>query len=275
MTEASPSDRYAAERARYEALYQKGKAARRDFSEARRNPAVIEESLIAGRESVPGFWGWSGRLARGMTLRLRAGAITKGVSLLLFNASDPTERFNAGDTVKLQWSARLHRGKLLYSDMGRVLASMTDDTYGRHDALTGGSTALTNQEKYGDASLRHTRGNFILQASKHGLSRADIAPCLTLFAPVIVDAKGGLVWEGAAAQAGDYVDLRAEMDLLVFVSNCPHPLSPRGYEASPIELVMWRAPVPTDDFCRSSCEEAQRGFDNTDALVASLSGGAK
>lgn len=275
MTEASPSERYVAEKARYEALYQKGKAARRDFSEASHNPVVIDERLIVGRESVPGFWGWSGRLARGMTLRLRAGAITKGVSLLLFNAADPTERFNAGDTVKLQWSARLHRGKLLYSDMGRVLASLTDDTYGQHDALTGGSTALTNQEKYGDASLRHTRGNFILQASKHGLSRADISPCLTLFAPVIVDAKGQFVWAGELAKAGDYVDLRAEMDVLVFVSNCPHPLSPGGYEASPVELVMWQAPLSPDDFCRSSCEEAQRGFDNTDALVASLSGGAK
>ncbi|MBI1260814.1 MAG: DUF1989 domain-containing protein [Rhizobiales bacterium] len=274
MTAASRPDPYAAEKARYQELYQKGKAARRDFSEVKRNPAQIDEALIVSRETVPGGWGHSVHLSPGQTLRLINKTKTKGVSLQIFNAHDRSERFNAGDTVKLQWSARLHHGKLLYSDMGRVLASISDDRFGRHDALTGGSTAQTNETKYGDKALRSTRGNFILLASKHGLSRADIAPCLTLFAPVIVDDKGVLVWEGPEAAAGDYVDLRAEMDILVFVSNCPHPLSPGGFDPEPIEALVWRSgDVPADDFCRTSCEEARRGFDNNEALLAT--GGVK
>ena len=244
------SDTYAAQKARYDELYKRGREARRDFAEAPGNPAVIA--------SRP----------RGQTLRLTAAAGCEGVSVLLYRAAEVTERLNVGDTVKLQWSATLQRGKLLYSDMGRVLASMTDDTYGHHDALAGGSTAASNIAKYGDDGLRHTRGNFILLAGKHGISKVDIPPCVTFFAPVTVDAEGKFAWTPPAAVDGDYVDLRAEMDLLVFVSNCPHPLSPGAYAPPPVDLMRWQSPEATSsDFCRTSCEEARRGFDNTDALT--------
>lgn len=263
------SDTYAAQKARYDELYKRGREARRDFAEAPGNPAVIDEKLVAKRETLPGGWGTSMIVPRGQTLRLTAGAGCEGASVLLFRAAEPTERINVGDTVKLQWSATLQRGKLLYSDMGRVLASMTDDTYGHHDALAGGSNAVTNVAKYGNDGLRHTRGNFILLAAKHGLSKADIPPCVTYFAPVTVDAEGRFCWTSPAAAAGDYVDLRAEMDLLVFISNCPHPLSPGAtFAPPPLELTRWQSPEATSsDFCRTSCEEARRGFDNTDALT--------
>lgn len=271
MNMASPetkADPYAAQRARYEELYARGKAARRDFSEAKGNPKALSADLVLWRETVPGGWGTSVLVPRGRTLRIVADAATQGVSILLFRQADPTERLNVGDTVKVQWSARLHKGKLLYSDMGRVLASITDDSYGRHDTLAGGSSAFTNASKYGDASLRSTRGNFILLASKHGLSKADIPPCATLFAPVTVDAAGRFTWTPPAAGEGDYVDLRAEMDILIFVSNCPHPLAPGGYAPGSVDLLLWNSPAAGDgDFCRTSGEEARRGFDNTDALT--------
>jgi urea carboxylase-associated protein 2 len=272
MTKASQEiradDPYAAQRARYEELYKRGKAARRDFSEARGNPKDIPDDLIRWRETLPEGWGMSRVIPRGQTLRIVNTGATPGVSVLLYRAADPTERLNVGDTVKIQWSARLHKGKLLYSDMGRVLASITDDTSGRHDALAGGSTAFSNAEKYGDASLRNTRDNFILLASKHGLAKADIPPCVTFFAPVSVDATGQLVWSVQAASAGDYVDLRAEMDILAFVSNCPHPLAPGGYAPKPVDLVVWQSVPPgIDDFCATSCEEARRGFDNNHTLL--------
>ncbi|MEN6544032.1 urea amidolyase associated protein UAAP1 [Parvibaculum sp.] len=267
QTSGGNHERYAAQRARYEELYTRGKARRRDFSEAKGNAKEIPADLVLKRETLPGGWGWSGIVKRGQTLRIVAPAATQGVSVLLYRAADPTERFNAGDTVKIQWSASLYRGKLLYSDMGRVLASITDDTFGHHDAIAGGSTAATNAAKYDDPTLRNTRDNFILLAAKHGLSKADIPPCLTLFAPVGVDVAGKLVWRDAKPAAGDYVDLRAEMDILVFLSNCPHPLSTGAYAPEPVDLTLWKSPPPsTDDFCRSSSEEATRGFDNTDAI---------
>ncbi|MDO8288269.1 MAG: DUF1989 domain-containing protein [Parvibaculum sp.] len=267
--DSKKSDTYAAQRARYEALYARGRAARRDFADVTGNPTIIADELIAAREILPANWGTSMIVPRGQTLRLVAGDNTQGVSVLLFRADELTERLNVGDTVKVQWSAKLHKGKLLYSDMGRVLASITDDTYGMHDALAGGSTAATNIKRYGHDLGRHTRGNFILLASKHGLSKTDIPPCVTFFAPVSVDPSGGLQWGAGGTEAGDYIDLRAEMDILVFVSNCPHPLSPDLGEPSSVELMRWMSPAAAvDDFCRTSCEEAIRGFENTDALVA-------
>lgn len=274
MAEASRTERYegpyAAQRERYDRLFSGAKAKSRDFSEAKGNPAHIAAELVKLRETVPGGWGWSGIVGRSDTLRIVNAGATPGVSVLLYNAADPSERFNAGDTMKVQWNARLSRGRVLFSDMGRVLASVTDDTYGRNDALVGGSTAETNASKYGTGALRNTRDNFILLAAKHGLDKRDIPPCLTLFAPVGVDDKGVVHWEEPAAPAGVCVDLRAELDLLVLVSNCPHPLAPGPYAPADVELVVWRSPPPApDDFCRTATEEAKRGFENNAAYLSS------
>lgn len=273
MAEASRSEEYsgpyAAQKERYDRLFSGAKAKSRDFSEATGNPATIAGELVRLTETLPGGWGWSGTVARGDTLRIVNRGATPGVSVLLYNAADPTERFNAGDTMKVQWNARLGRGRILLSDMGRVLASITDDTYGRNDALAGGSTAATNAEKYGDTPLRSTRDNFILLAAKHGLTKRDIPPCLTLFAPVGVDDEGRLRWEGGGASAGAHADLRAELDLLVFVSNCPHPLSPGAYAPGDVDLIVWASPPPAaDDFCRTATEEAKRGFENNARYLA-------
>lgn len=275
MAEASRSEKYtgpyAAQQERYYRLFGGAKAKARDFSEATGNPPVLDEGLIRSRETVPGGWAHALPLARGETLRVVNTQGTPGVSLLFYNAKDRSERFNAGDTVKIQWNARLSRGRVLFSDMGRVLASITDDTYGRNDALTGGSSRTTNAVRYGDASLRNTRDNFILLASKHGLDKRDIPPCLTLFAPVGVDGEGRFRWEGEGAAPGSYVDLRAELDLLVFVSNAPHPLAPGDYAPKDIDLLVWKSPPPAaDDFCRTATEEAIRGFENNARYLAAL-----
>ncbi|MBC7101822.1 MAG: DUF1989 domain-containing protein [Parvibaculum sp.] len=275
MAEASRSEKYtgpyAAQQERYYRLFGGAKAKARDFSEVTGNPPVLDEKLIRSRETVPGGWAHALPLARGETLRVVNTQGTPGVSLVFYNAKDRSERFNAGDTVKIQWNARLSRGRVLFSDMGRVLASITDDTYGRNDALTGGSSRTTNAARYGDASLRNTRDNFILLASKHGLDKRDIPPCLTLFAPVGVDGAGRFRWEGEGAAPGGYVDLRAELDLLVFVSNAPHPLAPGFYEPKDIGLLVWKSPPPeAGDFCRTATEEAIRGFENNARYLAAL-----
>ena len=112
------------------------------------------------RESIPAGWYWTtgSRAARAPDRHPTGRA---AVSTLLWNADDPVERFNAGDTVKLQWTAQLGKGHLLYSDMGRVLASIVEDGGGGHDALTGGSTAATNRARWADPRLRNTRDNFL------------------------------------------------------------------------------------------------------------------
>ncbi len=255
------------EKALYDTLHKQGRSRRP--ADLPGNPATLPANLIVKTETIPGGWGSSFTVPRGQTMRIANPDATPGVSILLYNAKDPSERFNAGDTVKVQWSARLGKGMVLFSDMGRVLASLTDDSFGFNDALTGGSSPQTNAEKYGNATLRNTRENFVLLAAKHGLGRADVPPCLTLFAPVVVDEAGKFFWSQQSPASDAYVDLRAEMDLLVFVSNCPHPLSPGHYEPKPINVLLWQSPAPAeDDPCRTLTEEARRGFDNTDALFA-------
>lgn len=234
-----------------------------------RNPDPLPQSLIRSEETIPGGWYWTARLTRGQSLRVVNDEATPGVSFLAWNADDTSERYNAGDTVKIQWHAVLTKGKLLFSDMGRVLASITDDTSAAHDALGGGSTAATNAARYGHAPTRNSRDNFILAAGKHGLNPRDIAPCVTFFAPVRTDAGGRLEWRDGLLKPGDYVDLRAEMNLLVALSNCPHPLALEPIWAPrPVRALIWNsAPPSATDYCRTATDEAIRGFDNTDALI--------
>jgi hypothetical protein len=260
-------------RRRYMELKARGSQAnaKRPTRNPNENPRSIPPQLVLSDEVIPAGWYWPARIPRGVTLRLINDRATPGVSLFLWNADDPIERLNPADTVKLQWTARLGGGKLLFSDMGRVLASITDDTCRMHDCLAGGSTPESNTRKYGATQgLRNTRDNFVLAAAKHGLGPRDVGPCITFFAPLATDEKGRFVWQENALKPGDYVDLRAEMNLLAAISNCPHPLSSGAkWQAHPVRAILWQSPPPeANDFCRTSSAEAIRGFENTDAFLA-------
>jgi urea carboxylase-associated protein 2 len=228
---------------------------------------ALSAAEILHEETIPGGWYWTTRVARGQRLRIVNPGGRASVSTLIWNADDPSERYNAGDTVKIQWNALLGKDDVLFSDMGRVLASIVEDSGAGHDALVGGGTKATNEKRYGPTPLRNTRDNFCLAVAKLGLTRRDIMPCLSLFAPVRTDADGGLAWRGAV-EPGAYTELRAEMNLLVALSNCPHPYDPHpDYAPGPAEATLWRGlAVERTDLCRTASEEAVRGFDNTDAL---------
>lgn len=230
------------------------------------------EAAVIERETIPEGWYWTARLARGQHLRIATPTGRAQVSVLLWNADDPVERYNAGDTVKVQWNARLRAGHLLLSDMGRVLASIVEDSCGAHDALLGGSTAATNR-RYSAGGLRNTRDNFLVAAAKLGLGRRDVMPCITFFAAVGIDDGGRFLWREGAVKAGDHVVLRAEMNLFAVLSNCPHPLAPApDYAPGPVELTRWAgAPAGPEDPCRIAGEEAVRAFENTDRYF--LAGG--
>jgi len=249
------------------------KNAERAVSDNRPNPVTIAPTDVMFEETIPPGSYWSGRVAKGRTLRIINPGAAAGVSALFWNADDTSERYNAGDTVKVQWTAQLSRGRLLLSDMGRVIASITDDTCGTHDFIAGGSSASSNLRKYGPgeggtSGHPNSRDNLILAAGKHGLAPRDVGPCVTFFAPVSVDKDGKFVWQGEPSKPGAYIDLRAEMNLIVALSNCPHPLSPSPrWAASPVELLIWKTPSSKDDFCRSATEEAVRAFENTDAMT--------
>ena len=243
---------------------------RRPIASVTVNPIAIPKDAIRVEEAIPGGWYWTHRIERGHTLRIEGEAGAEGVSVLMWNAHETSERLNPADTVKVQWTTRIGLGKLLLSDMGRVLASITADSSGLHDCIAGGSTPESNARKYGDTSgHRNTRDNFLLAAAKLGLGPRDVGPCITFFAGVATDETGRFVWKGGPA-GKHHVDLRAEMNLLVALSNCPHPIAPsRRFEAPPVRAVIWRSPPPAaSDFCRTASEEAVRAFENTDASFA-------
>lgn len=229
-----------------------------------RDSAPIAQADVIHRETIPGGWYWTTRLGRGEALRLINTNGTSCVSLQAWSSVDTSERLNHADTIKVQWAATLRKGRVILSDMGRVLFSIIEDTTGgAHDTLAGGSTAATNVARYGDASLRNTRQNFILAAGKLGLDRRDVHPCVSFFAPVNVEADGRFVWSEGRRSALDFVDLRAEMDLLVALSNCPHPLDPSpSYRPGDVEIVRYRAKQAGSDLCRAASAEATRAFEN-------------
>ncbi len=255
----------AADRARYEAHQAKGlEAAPSALPPASPVPApAVDEARVLWREEIAPGWYWTTRLARGEALRIAPVEATTTVALAVWSAADPTERLNLPDTVKVQWTTELGRGRVLFSDMGRVLLSIIEDSSGAHDALTGGSTPATNA-RYGDPRLRNTRENMVLAAAKLGLDRRDLPALLSLFAPVRVDAEGRFAWNPALLSGRDWVELRAEMDVLVALSTAPHPLDPSpDYAPRPMRAIrLAAAPIAADDPCRTASPEAVRGFEN-------------
>lgn len=180
-----------------------------------------------------------------------------------------SERLNCADTAKIQWSATLSKGRVILTDMGRVFLSLIEDTSGAHDLLMGGSTPASVLAAHGEPS-RNTQENFLAAASKLGLGLRDIPACVTFFAPVSLDAQGRFVWNGARKKVGDFVDLRAEMDLAVVLSNCAHPLDPARPDAGgPVTVIRHRAALPRpDDPCRTMSPEIVRAFAFTDRFHA-------
>ena len=231
--------------------------------------ARIMPNAVIESETVPPGWYHTVRLRRGEALRIVDASGRSSVSMIGWCEMDMSERLNCADTAKIQWSAALSKGRVILTDMGRVFLSLIEDTSGAHDLLMGGSTPASVLAAYDEPS-RNTHENFLAAASKLGLGLRDIPPCVTFFAPVSLDAEGRFGWNGARKKAGDFVDLRAEMDLVLVLSNCAHPLDPARPAANgPVTVVRHRAPPPTpDDPCRTTSPEIVRAFQFTDRFHA-------
>ena len=230
---------------------------------------VAPADLVWEETIAPGGY-TSRRIARGTRLRLIDTAGDACASLNIFNAEMPTERLNVADTVKVQWSAYLGAGKLLLSDMGRVLASIIEDGAGTHDTFCGVSNAASNLRKYGEGrnsgAYPGGRDRLILGAGKHGLTRRDVHPCINLFKGTRIEAEGAITPIIGPFAPGRTVLLRAEMDLVIVIANCPHVMDPRdGWHSTPLRITAWRGAItPEQDPVRNATPEGQRAFLNTE-----------
>ena len=236
----------------------------------------ISTDRIVFEETIPGGAMWSCVLNRHSTLRLTDIEGGVNVSALLYNHDQLLDRLNLPDTLKAQHTAKLAPGYVLYSDMGRVLCSVSADTCGWHDPLGGHSTAALVQSKYGastyqnerNAFHRNARDQFLIELGKWGLGKADLVANINFFSKVVVGDSGKMRFQPGNSVAGDYIDLRGEMNVLVVLNTCQHPMDPDpNYNPKPLRLTVWKSDPPAaDDLCRTFRPENKRGFILTEAL---------
>lgn len=216
-------------------------------------------------------------LRRHDTLRLTDPTGHAAVAGFFFAADAPLERYNMPDTLKAQYTAFLTAGRTLMSDMGHVLLSITGDSCGWHDTLSGHQDAAAARKKFGLGTYqdrrndwyRNTRDNVLVELGKYELGARDLHANVNFFTKVIVDSGGGLRFVPGNSRTGSWVELRAEMPVLVVLSNTPHPLDPATtYAPSAIEVTIGSAPPPAaDDPCRMSRPECERAFIRTEARM--------
>jgi urea carboxylase-associated protein 2 len=231
-------------------------------------------------ETLRGGQAWSRVLRRNQRLTLRDDEGRACVSALFYNARDPLERYNMADTLKAQFTAFLTAGRVLYSDMGRVLASIVADGCGWHDTITGVGDADAGVARWGEGSYqelrnafhRNGRDNLLVELGKHGLGKRDVVANVNFFVRVGAAEDGALAWVPGNSKPGAAVVLRFEMDTLVVLSNTPHPLDPAPrYDPPPVGLAIDDGPpAAADDPCRLSRPENGRGFALTAAYLTEL-----
>jgi urea carboxylase-associated protein 2 len=242
-------------------------------------PEGIEAATVVWDETI-GAGGYAARaIPRGTRVRLTDVRGDACANVLVYNARRPAERLNVADTVKVQWQAYLGAGSLLLSDMGRVLMSVASDSCGEHDALCGASNVTRNAAKYGNGvehgsagvhgSFPDARDRFAVALAKFGLDRRDIVPNVNFFKHVRVATDGSLQFDNSRSRAGAYVELRAELPVLLVAANTPHVLDPRReYTVTELRITAWGdAPTTRADPLWSSTPEAERAFLNTEDLL--------
>lgn len=216
---------------------------------------------------------WSGFIGKGKYIHFKALGDNANVSILLYNMRDTSERYNMPDSLKAQYTAHLTKGNVLMSDNGRVLASMVEDSLGWHDTISGHTTRLLTDEKYGKTSyqangndyLRCGEENFKVELVRNNMGKRDLVPCVNLFSKVYVEDDGSMHYQEGHCKEGATVTLRTEMDILFIASNTPCPLNPsKEYPSVPVTMEVYDAP-PVDllDTCVQHRTENYRAFENT------------
>jgi urea carboxylase-associated protein 1 len=189
------------------------------------------------KEVVPAGAPWSGVVPRGRTLRIVDLHGRQAVDFLCYNAADPEERYHAPNTMKAAGTIFLTAGHVLYSDIARPIFTITEDQFGGHDTIGGCCSAPSNRMLYGVENCPGCRENFLHALAQHGLGRRDIVPNVNFFMRVPVLPTGSAAIAEGVSPPGCVVALRAEMDALVVISNCPQVNNPcNGYNPTPIQI---------------------------------------
>lgn len=212
-----------------------------------------QESTLDPRTAVhdqvlPAGQGWARELSRGQIFRIVDLEGNQAVDTLFYNARDLDERYSACDTIRAQGNLYLTTGTGLLSSEGRTLLTIIADTCGRHDTVGGACSAESNQVRYAlDKKYMHScRDSFLLALARYGrgMGKRDLASNINFFMNVPVTPGGVLTFEDGVSAAGRYVEMRAEMDVLALISNCPQLNNPcNAYNPTPVRLLVWDPPA--------------------------------
>jgi urea carboxylase-associated protein 1 len=186
-----------------------------------------------------------GNVKAGQTIRLLDLEGNQAADTLFFNANEPSERYSAMDTIRHQGNLYLTSGTVLRSNRSNRMLKISADTCGRHDTLGGACASESNTVRYDleKRCMHACRDSWMLAIAEHpefGISKRDIGHNINFFMNVPVTESGGLTFEDGISGPDKYVELKAEMDVIVLISNCPQLNNPcNGYNPTPIELLVW------------------------------------
>jgi hypothetical protein len=192
-------------------------------------------------ETVPARHFWSHTVRKGETLRIVDLEGNQAVDLLIYSEEDDEERYSAQDTVAAQGNLFLREGAILRSNEGRAMMTITGTSVAYHDTIGGACSVESNSLRYGHftKSQHACVENYLKASLPEGRTKRDLVSNINFFmnVPVMEDGSLGIV-DGISA-AGLRVDVRAEMDVVVLVSNCPQINNPcNGFNPSPVRMII-------------------------------------
>lgn len=209
--------------------------------------STLENKDAAYSKTVPAGDYWMEIVRKGQTFRIVDLEGNQAADTLFFSAADPAERYSAADTIREQGNVFLGLDSRLMSNDGNVMLTITADTVGRHDTLGGACATESNTVRYDleKRTMHACRDSWMLAVAERpefGVTKRDITHNINFFMNVPVTADGGLTFADGLSAPGKYVEMRAEMDVIVLISNCPQLNNPcNAYNPTPIEVVIWDA----------------------------------
>jgi urea carboxylase-associated protein 1 len=204
----------------------------------------LDPAGAAFRQVVPAGEPFMKEIRKGQVLRILDLEGNQAVDTLFYSAADPEERYDANNTIREQGNIYLTAGTVLLSNEGNPMLTIVADTCGRHDTLGGACSAESNTVRYAleKRHMHSCRDSFLLALAEwdNGMSKRDLSSNINFFMNVPVTADGKLTFEDGISDAGRYVEMRAEMDVLVLISNCPQLNNPcNAYNPTPVEVLVW------------------------------------
>lgn len=208
-------------------------------------PSSLDPSSAVARDVVYAGDYYIKTVTCGQTVRILDLEGNQAADTLFYNANNPSERYSAIDTIREQGNVYLTTGTRLLSNRGNVMLEIVSDTCGRHDTLGGACATESNTVRYAleKKTMHACRDSWMLAVAQHeefGITKRDITHNINFFMNVPVTPDGKLTFADGISDAGKYVEMKATMDVIVLISNCPQLNNPcNAYNPTPIEVVIW------------------------------------